>query len=336
MTKLLQLSSVKKTLNLLHSISYFYNSLTPKRLYELLRYIVEVPPEDADEKRMYKYPFATSEAFKTEVKEIMESFFITFDPNLVEPKIEEKKEAKVEKSPLAFSEASSEELIGSDNEEEVVTKTDTDSDKPVKEETSSPKEEANSAQEEIKNQEPEKVETSNEDSPEVTETKKEDNNEEDMNLMIKGKIEDEKENEDNNIALIPTKEEECDSVIINSEGENPECETGKFTLLERLLSFRKTEPEVNPVLSGYFENVIKALFSSKKQELLTYLFKNQEHIDNLLKHTYNQSISDIVVALLQMEEDPSKDGFVESKQNVIKQIVESITKNEAEIGRAHV
>eukprot|EP01022_Parablepharisma_sp_SALTPOND_P016036 TRINITY_DN230_c0_g2_i1.p1 TRINITY_DN230_c0_g2~~TRINITY_DN230_c0_g2_i1.p1 ORF type:complete len:691 (+),score=72.80 TRINITY_DN230_c0_g2_i1:3725-5797(+) len=216
----------------------------------MLKYIVEEPPADADNKRAYKFPFVVSEAFKTEIKEILDLFFVRFDPSAVEKPVEE---TKVE---IQTEEATS--LIITEEKVEA---------------------------EENKEEPEQKVE----------EVKKE------QNSKIKS------------IA---------DSVIVHPEEKN---EPTKLALLERLLSLLQAESELNPVLAGYFAKTLQSLLNKKKAAILSYLFKSNEHMRNLLKHSYNQSIADLIAKVLRADEDPTKDEFATEKQKLVEAILESGT-----------
>ena len=127
--------------------------------------------------------------------------------------------------------------------------------------------------------------------------------------------------------------ENCDSVILNPlpnipTNENKGNTEGEYKILEKLLSFIKVDTEVNSVLAGYFEKVVQALLNSRKTKMLNYLLNSKEHMQNLLKHCYNQSIADLLGRILKAEEDITKDELFEKKQSFIEAIISSIVNGE--------
>ena len=73
-------------------------------------------------------------------------------------------------------------------------------------------------------------------------------------------------------------------------------------LLRKLLSFIESEPELNPVLAGYFGKVFNSLINKKRLQLLSYiLIDNRKYIEKLIGHMYNQSIADSLSLLLKLD-----------------------------------
>eukprot|EP00826_Nyctotherus_ovalis_P042000 TRINITY_DN4281_c0_g3_i1.p1 TRINITY_DN4281_c0_g3~~TRINITY_DN4281_c0_g3_i1.p1 ORF type:complete len:509 (+),score=88.34 TRINITY_DN4281_c0_g3_i1:144-1670(+) len=268
-------------------------SMKPKRVYDMLSYVVEEPAADAGEKRMYKYPFIVSEAFKTEAECLVDPFFADFDPT-------------VEATSIIVSDVISEEAKDS----ELVQ------DNPIKEDVKK-EEDAGTGMYisyEGRNDMCEMGEEA------TTETTKEADDNPDTNG-----------NKESNLYEI----QDCDSVIISSErNEEAECKhEGKYAIFEKLLSFIQPATELNPVLAGYFENVLQALINTKKNDTLSYLFNNEEHTKNLLKHSYNQSISNLLGKMLKLE-DTANDEFLDKKQDFIETIVSSIAGSELSLDAA--
>lgn len=80
----------------------------------------------------------------------------------------------------------------------------------------------------------------------------------------------------------------------------------KYELFERLLSFLETPEgsteELNPVLSGYFSKVFAQLVSTKAKEVYSYVYTHTRVLDNLVKHSYQKSISEVLIRLLNTSE----------------------------------
>mmetsp|Transcript_28262 Transcript_28262/g.25060 ORF Transcript_28262/g.25060 Transcript_28262/m.25060 type:complete len:159 (+) Transcript_28262:172-648(+) len=68
---------------------------------QLVDYIIKMPPEDADEKRAYKYPFLACEIFECDVPPIMNTFFISHRASL-EEKLRASEQLKKSQTPDDF------------------------------------------------------------------------------------------------------------------------------------------------------------------------------------------------------------------------------------------
>ena len=99
----------------------------------------------------------------------------------------------------------------------------------------------------------------------------------------------------------------------------------RYTLLEKLLSFLSPAKEVNAVLAGYFAKVLQALLEKRKLDLLNYIFTFPEHMDNILKHSYCKSISEVLSKILTSEDkftaDMTGDEFVVERQGVLRKMI---------------
>ena len=59
------------------------------------------------------------------------------------------------------------------------------------------------------------------------------------------------------------------------------------------------DDEINDVLSGYFLKVVNSFFDGKyKQMILDYFFNSLDHSENLIKHIYCRSISELLTKFL--------------------------------------
>jgi serine/threonine-protein phosphatase 6 regulatory subunit 3 len=74
--------------------------------------------------------------------------------------------------------------------------------------------------------------------------------------------------------------------------------TNRFFLFERLLSFLDQDSELNSVLSGYFSKLLLILIQSKQKEVYNYVYIHHQVFENLVKHLYSKSISEILQKLL--------------------------------------
>ena len=72
----------------------------------------------------------------------------------------------------------------------------------------------------------------------------------------------------------------------------------KYELLEHFLSFIDSEEELNPVLCGYFAKLFQVLVSSHAKEIFSYVYSHTIVLDNLVKHSYQKSISDVLIRLM--------------------------------------
>jgi len=82
----------------------------------------------------------------------------------------------------------------------------------------------------------------------------------------------------------------------------------KFELFEKLLSFIDTDEEINPVLSGYFCKLFQVLVGNKPREVLNYIYHHPEVLENLVKHIYQKSISEVLIRVLNVSENILDDG----------------------------
>lgn len=72
----------------------------------------------------------------------------------------------------------------------------------------------------------------------------------------------------------------------------------RFFLFERLLSFIEQDGELNSVLAGYFSKLFLILVQSKQKEVYSYVYAHPQVFENLVKHLYSKSISEILQKLL--------------------------------------
>lgn len=82
-----------------------------------------------------------------------------------------------------------------------------------------------------------------------------------------------------------------------------EKSNNRYELLEHFLSFIDTEEELNPVLCGYFAKLFQVLVSSHAKEIFTYVYSHPIVLDNLVRHSYQKSISDVLIRLMNTQEN---------------------------------
>ena len=99
--------------------------------------------------------------------------------------------------------------------------------------------------------------------------------------------------------------------------QHQEEEENKHVLLDRLFKFIRTEgdEQLNPVLSGYFCKLVSLLISRKQKSLVPYIFApGSDVIEQMLKHVYQKSISEVLNKLLtQIDSDFEPEIMAEIK-----------------------
>eukprot|EP00826_Nyctotherus_ovalis_P059433 TRINITY_DN8264_c0_g1_i3.p1 TRINITY_DN8264_c0_g1~~TRINITY_DN8264_c0_g1_i3.p1 ORF type:complete len:505 (-),score=170.09 TRINITY_DN8264_c0_g1_i3:600-2114(-) len=100
----------------------------------------------------------------------------------------------------------------------------------------------------------------------------------------------------------------------------------RYALLEKLLSLLSTNNEINSVLAGYFFKVFNAILERHTNEVLTYLFYYKEHIGNILRHSYNKSISEVLNKLAVPEDRAAEAAgeLAEGKRELLLRVVEKM------------
>jgi hypothetical protein len=78
----------------------------------------------------------------------------------------------------------------------------------------------------------------------------------------------------------------------------------------------ETEEELNAVLSGYFSKVFTVLVSSKTKEVFSYVYTHTRVLDNLVRHSYQKSVSEVLIRLLNTQENLFSDSHEISYQDV--------------------
>ena len=106
-----------------------------------------------------------------------------------------------------------------------------------------------------------------------------------------------------------------------------EAKPANFPLLEQLFSVLN-EPEINPVLAGYFLKVFEILLEKKQIDLMNYLFAHKQHITRLLYHVYDKSISEVVKKVVSNEDryfsGTTGEEFLYEKMEIIDLLIDHL------------
>ena len=68
--------------------------------------------------------------------------------------------------------------------------------------------------------------------------------------------------------------------------------------LDYLFEFVHSDEEVNDVLAGYFEKVVRSLLDYRQKPFLLYFYNNEKNMNSFEKHIYNRSIAVLFEKLL--------------------------------------
>jgi F0F1-type ATP synthase delta subunit len=104
----------------------------------------------------------------------------------------------------------------------------------------------------------------------------------------------------------------------------------RYALLEKLLSLLNCS-EINPVLAGYFAKAMQVLLEKRKLDIMQYIFQYKEHILNILKHSYNKSIAEILSKILSNEDKYltgiTGEEYSKEKQEILRLMIEKMSPN---------
>jgi len=265
----------------------------------MVEFIVEEPKEGDSDKRAYKYPFICSEAFKSEPRQLIDFFFKQFDP--------EQEKANdiptISKLPEKVLNVTESRELGTATEDPSPTSII----KSVIENIINSVVLALNSEQTAKQQK----------MSEIIKLEEKSNQNEEIKYPILIKADSPKNNESLKFSL---KMENCESDIVLPTQEGPI----KYPMLEKLLSILDPKSELNTVLAGYFGKTLNAIFNLRKYDLMNYIMKiHKNHMENLIFHCYNQSVSDILLKLLKFEDEPSNDAFIPEKTAFIELILEN-------------
>lgn len=119
-------------------------------------------------------------------------------------------------------------------------------------------------------------------------------------------------------------------VEVPKEEKKIEIPFTRNALMEKLFSVMNCS-EINPILAGYFTQAMQFLMDKRKLDVMQYIFYFREHAHDLVKHSYNKSISEIVCRILTVEDIgiqvDTGEEFLEEKQEIMKLMIQKMTSN---------
>jgi len=122
--------------------------------------------------------------------------------------------------------------------------------------------------------------------------------------------------------------DEDDNVLQEDQAEDKDGFKYRYSLLEKLLSFLNKEDDANPTLAGYFSKVMQIIIEKRKLDLLKYIFRYKEHATNIIKHSYNKSISDVLNKILSNEDKfitgTTGEEFSTEKQELLRAMIKKM------------
>jgi hypothetical protein len=72
----------------------------------------------------------------------------------------------------------------------------------------------------------------------------------------------------------------------------------RYPYLDLFFSFIDNKEELNSVLCGYFGEIFPVILSHNSKDTFTYIAKNPQIFDNLIYHTNQPSICEVLVRIL--------------------------------------
>ncbi len=282
--------------------------------------------------------------FTCDVKDIIDLFFVESkpaEPKLASPKKDEPdsqsgQSAKPEAAPPAKKEETAKEQTAPVTVPTPVPAPAAQSEKP-KEEVKKESESKPNLEQKPEMKTEVKTETKKEEP--VPETKKEMKKEAEKPVVEAKKEEvakapeEVKKEEEKKLEVLPEKADvqspmdTGEDVLLESPHEEKKTKEAivRYWLLEKLLSLLSAKGEVNSVLAGYFAKVIQAIMEKRRQDFLEYIFKYEEHMDGIIKHSYNKSIAEVLSRIVSNEDrfnsGSSADEFGMEKVKVLAKMV---------------
>ena len=96
--------------------------------------------------------------------------------------------------------------------------------------------------------------------------------------------------------------ENNDKMDLDNNNNEQSNNNNKIELLDYLLTFLKTDKELNYVLCGYFASIIKALLQMQSTIIINYFYKEKKDIiKQLIHYSYRESISSILNQIFQYD-----------------------------------
>ena len=313
------------------------------KLKTLIDYITVMPTPQDGHNRGHKYPFISGEIFNCEINQLLDRFFEApvkvkaeeeekdsdaensdDDKSAEKKKSEEadkeetagatnleEKAADANTTEEAKSEDKDENPHGTDEKKSDDAETTEEAKADAAEATTEEKKEATEAPAETKEEAKEEVKDEEKNTQEPESEEQEAKKEEAKPAAEeekKGEPEEEAEQKkEENDSATPISTEATAIETVPTEGDDKEEEPeNRFVLLDRLFQFIDAEEEdLNQVLAGYFCKLVSLLISRKQKSLVPYIFAPESKIiDQLLKHVYQKSISEVLNKLLtQLDSD---------------------------------
>lgn len=116
------------------------------------------------------------------------------------------------------------------------------------------------------------------------------------------------------------------ATIVSDEGSNGN--NNSYELVYMLFSFVDVEPdlELNELLAGYFKGAALALLNGKQKEMAEFLESNLHVVDNLVVHSNNKSIAEVLGKVVSMDDEyfSSSIQFNDVRRNILSKLLARI------------
>ena len=80
------------------------------------------------------------------------------------------------------------------------------------------------------------------------------------------------------------------------------------------------------MLSGYFCKLFSVLIGNKPKEVYAYIYNHTEVLDNLVKHVYQKSISEVLIRILNVSDNIFEEHLFETVDGIRKSFIHKIVK----------
>ncbi|KAL4456192.1 hypothetical protein ABPG74_014153 [Tetrahymena malaccensis] len=333
---------------------------------KMVKFIIEEPSEQDDQRRQFKYPFISCELLTCNIGTIPEQFFerepLTIDDehnDSVENQMlleEEHSQTQGEQQNGIQIKESLSDTSEEDNEElnkpigrismtgDQLNKIEQERMDIEKEEEDTSKHQNNDNQNQDISQEQQQQEQKalqKQQQEQQEDSKNEMDISQEMNISTEqppqsGKVVEEqitqKADELFSDALLQVQEEKKKQEQLRQELEQKyeKIPQDNMYLFGLLLSFFESNKEVNITLAGYVAKVFLHLFSlaknkNKEQEIIEYLYKNENNLLNMTKQMQSRSCSDILVKSISFSNLQLKGKFLNIKLKVIDKLIDLLS-----------
>ncbi|CDW76161.1 UNKNOWN [Stylonychia lemnae] len=299
------------------------------KLAELIELITVMPSEEDTHDRQHKFPFQANEIFGFEINTFLDKFFEAPEPKTPKAKTQEvsitlDEEHKKEESDDEMPGLEDQDNIEDEQQEkkEKVIAQEMNNDNQVKEPESEDQveEDKKDIEVELKDIKPNQQDSDSE-TQKNEDLFQQENVQQNVEQSINGQLEQTTDQQDQPSTIqidLADEEEQTKEALdqedidlkdttklsINLEPEEEDDlvadEREKYHLLDKLFKFIQTrETPLNPVLSGYFVNLVNTLFFRRNKQMIVYIFRDTPKIiDDMLFHAYQKSISDLLKKLM--------------------------------------